>query len=43
MHDTAHGLAGTHMEGSERYECVKCHSAIFKKEGIEKGLKFILD
>lgn len=22
MHDTAHGLPGTHMAGSERFECV---------------------
>lgn len=43
MHDTAHGISTTHMSGSERYECVECGHAIFKKEGVEKGLKFVLD
>jgi hypothetical protein len=43
MHDTAHGIAGTHMAGTERYVCTKCGNAIYAKEGRERGLHFILD
>ncbi len=43
MHDCAHGIAATHMAGSERYECVKCGYAMYKDEGEKQGLKFILD
>lgn len=24
LHDAAHGIEGTHMTGSERYECAAC-------------------
>jgi hypothetical protein len=24
LHDTAHGVAGTHMEGTERFVCSEC-------------------
>lgn len=43
MHDEAHGIAGTHMDGSERYECVECGYRMCKIEGEKQGLKFILD
>jgi len=33
MHSEAHGLAGTHMSGSERYECEVCGCSVFKTEG----------
>ena len=42
-HDEAHGLSGTHMGGSERYECRQCDKTWYKKDGEEIGLKFILD
>lgn len=43
MHDAAHGIAGTHMDGSERYECVDCGYSMYKIEGENQGLKFSLD
>jgi len=45
LHNAAHGIAGTHMAGSERYECVVCGKAIYKKHLQARGLdlKFILD
>lgn len=43
LHDEAHGISGTHMAGSERYECAKCGYAIFTAEGKKLGMKFILD
>jgi ribosomal protein L44E len=43
LHDSVHGLEGTHMSGSERYQCVECANAIYKEEGEKKGLKFFLD
>lgn len=42
-HDEAHGISGTHMDGSERYECKKCGHAMYKTEGEKQDLKFILD
>lgn len=42
-HNSAYGMAGTHMQGTERYECKSCGKAIYKDEGIKQGLKFILD
>ena len=43
LHNAAHGIPGTHMVGSERYECIECGYKMFKQEGIEKGLEFFLD
>lgn len=43
VHDAAHGIAGTHMAGTERYVCEACGNAIFAAEGERLGLKFILD
>ena len=43
MHNAAHGIEGTHMDGSERYECVDCGYAMYKIEGEKQGLKFALD
>jgi len=43
VHDTAYGIEGTHMAGSERYECTVCGRAMRKEESLEKGLNFILD
>lgn len=42
VHNCAHGLSGTHMAGSERYEC-KCGKAIYVVEGTKLGFKFIED
>jgi len=28
LHDTAHGLPGTHMAGSERFQCSTCRTAV---------------
>lgn len=43
LHNAAHGLEGTHMDGSERYECIVCKYRMYKTEGEKQGLKFILD
>ena len=29
LHDTAHGIPGTHMAGSERFECTGCNECIY--------------
>ena len=42
-HDCAHGIPETHMDGSERYECVNCGYVMQKEEGEAQGLKFVLD
>ncbi len=42
-HDCAHGIEGTHMDGSERYECKECEYIMFKKEAEAQGLQFVLD
>ena len=43
MHNTAHGIEGTHMAGSERYEC-ECGFYIGNEKDAKKhNLKFVLD
>ena len=42
-HYAVHGIPGTHMAGSEHYECVECGYAMYFKEGEKQGLKFVLD
>lgn len=45
LHNTAHGITGTHMAGTERYECLQCERAIFKHdtEAKKNKLKFVFD
>jgi predicted nucleic-acid-binding Zn-ribbon protein len=43
MHDTAHGIEGTHMSGSERFECSQCGSSVFHSDEAAKQFTFILD
>lgn len=43
LHDSAHGIAGTHMAGSERYYCQTCGVSIFAEEGKKLGFDFFLD
>lgn len=43
MHNAAHGIPGTHMSGSERFEC-ECGFYVGNWEDAEKlGLNFVLD
>ena len=43
LHDCAHGIKGTHMAGSERFEC-KCGFKISNNTEAKKhDLKFIID
>lgn len=42
MHDAAHGIEGTHMAGTERFECKECGLKTFASDGVA-GFKFILD
>lgn len=43
LHDSAHGVAGTHIAGSERYECVDCDKVVFASEGRDLGFNFIYE
>ena len=43
VHDTAYGIADTHMGGTERYLCTTCGNVIFRDEGERKGLEFVFD
>lgn len=43
MHDTAHGIAETHMAGSERFECPECDHILTRGEARERGLTYVLD
>lgn len=43
LHNAAHGIQGTHMAGSERYECKECGYAMRKEEAESQELKFVLD
>jgi predicted RNA-binding Zn-ribbon protein involved in translation (DUF1610 family) len=43
MHDEAHGLSGTHMAGSERFECRGCGHVLSREEAKAVGLKYVLD
>ena len=45
MHDCAHGIPETHMEGSERFVCPEpeCQHHLNGDEREALGLKFILD
>ncbi len=42
-HECAHGIEGTHMDGSEHYQCKECEYIMFKKEAETQGLQFVLD
>lgn len=42
MHDTAHGIEGTHMSGSERFECSQCRHNVFAGDDNPQ-FTFILD
>ena len=43
LHNEAHGIPGTHMAGSERYECPDCDKSWYKNEGEKLGFKYIAD
>lgn len=43
LHNEAHGIPGTHMDGSERYECQSCDWVVYAEEGESLGLRFVLD
>lgn len=42
MHDGAHGMAETHMSGTERFECVQCGHNVYKRDNVPNFV-FILD
>lgn len=43
VHDCVHGIPGTHMEGSERFEC-ECGFCVSDKDDAAKyNLIFIMD
>jgi DNA-directed RNA polymerase subunit RPC12/RpoP len=43
MHDAAHGIEGTHMAGSERFQCSHCNHNVFIYSRGAEGFKFTLD
>lgn len=43
MHSTAHGIPGTHMAGSERFECSACRHTLSREEAEGRGLAYALD
>lgn len=43
MHDTAHGLEQTHMQGSERFVCVGCGRTTYANDTGAERFPFILD
>jgi hypothetical protein len=42
-HDEAHGISGTHIAGSERFECAVCGHVLSAEESKSRGLKYVLD
>ena len=43
LHNTAHGIEGTHMDGSERFECSACGYTLTRMEANARGLQYVLD
>jgi hypothetical protein len=43
LHDTAHGIAGTHMAGSERFQCRECERTTFAHSEGAEAFPFVLD
>ena len=42
-HQCAHGIPETHLDGTERFECKDCGYSMYKAEGEDQGLIFLLD
>lgn len=42
-HACAHGIAKTHMAGTENYTCPECKKAYYKHDGEQLGFKYYLD
>ena len=42
VHDAAHGIPGTHMDGSERFTCYECGRSVFARDNVP-GFRFVLD
>lgn len=43
VHDSAHGIPGTHMAGSERFECTACGHATHACDPEAGRFNFTLD
>lgn len=43
LHDIAHGLIGTHMAGSERFECHLCGHKTYASDPGAASFPFICD
>lgn len=43
LHDTAHGIAETHMVGSERFECTACGHVTTAGDPAAGRFNFTLD
>lgn len=43
LHQTAHGIPGTHMAGTERFECAACGESYGPADGPPFPLRFVLD
>jgi transposase-like protein len=43
LHSTAHGIEGTHMDGSEHFKCSSCGYTLSRLEAESLGLQYVLD
>jgi hypothetical protein len=43
LHNEAHGVSGTHMYGSERFECVSCGCATHVSDDNANQFTFVID
>ena len=43
LHDTAHGIAETHMVGSERFRCADCGHETYANTTVAEKFPFVLD
>lgn len=43
LHDLAHGIHGTHMAGSERFQCIECSHNVLHHDHNAANFPFIFD
>ena len=41
--NTAHGIPGTHMAGSERFECKGCDKRLAREDAENIGFEYVID
>ena len=43
LHNEAHGISGTHMDGSERFECSACGYTLSREEAEGRDMEYTID